>query len=56
MLGPEKVKYLGFFVTSKLNWSDNCKYCVHIDKATVCLNVLCLVLHFQLRTLRISAL
>ena len=32
----QKVKYLGVFVTSKLNWSDHCKYCVH--KATVCLN------------------
>ena len=32
----QKVKYLGVFVTSKLNWSDHCKYCVH--KAKVCLN------------------
>ena len=30
------MKYLGVFVTSKLNWSDHCKYCVH--KAMVCLN------------------
>ena len=30
------MKYLGVFVTSKLNWSDHCKYCVR--KATVCLN------------------
>ena len=32
----QKVKYLGVFVASKLNWSNHCKYCVH--KATVCLN------------------
>ena len=30
------MKYLGVFVTAKLNWSDHCKYCAH--KATVCFN------------------
>ena len=38
----QKVKYLGVFVTSKLNWSDHYKYCVH--KATVCLNHLCRIM------------
>ena len=32
----QKVKYLGVYVTPKLNWSVHCKYCAH--KATVCLN------------------